>query len=75
LGGDRDAFMAMRQTTNSAIHDLVCEFNGSISAEHGIGLMKRQEMARSKSPIELDLMKRIKESFDPKNIMNPGKVL
>lgn len=73
--GDRDTFMAMRETINMAIHNLVREFNGSISAEHGIGLMKRDEMARSKSAIELDLMKRIKTSFDPAGIMNPGKVL
>lgn len=74
-GGDRDAFMDMRETVNLSIHNLVREFNGSISAEHGIGLMKRDEMARSKSSIELDLMKRIKASFDPASIMNPGKVL
>jgi len=74
-GGDPEAFMAMRETVNLAIHNLVREFNGSISAEHGIGLMKRDEMARSKSAIELDLMKRIKASFDPAGIMNPGKVL
>jgi len=74
-GGDRAKFMAMRLSMNRAIHNLVLEFNGSISAEHGIGLMKREEMSRSKSPIELDLMKRIKASLDPKGIMNPGKVL
>ncbi len=73
--GDREAFMARRVETNTAIHALVRTFNGSISAEHGIGLMKRDEMARSKQPIELDLMKRIKAVFDPENIMNPGKVL
>lgn len=73
--GNRAKFMAMRQSMNRAIHNLVREFNGSISAEHGIGLMKREEMSRSKSPIELDLMKRIKASLDPKGIMNPGKVL
>ncbi len=74
-GGDRDAFMANREKVNHAVHRLVGEFNGSISAEHGIGLMKRDEMAMSKEPIELDLMKRIKMSLDPQGIMNPGKVL
>ena len=74
-GGDREAFMAMRETVNLAVHNLVREFNGSISAEHGIGLMKRDEMARSKTAVELDLMKRIKAGFDPAGIMNPGKVL
>jgi FAD/FMN-containing dehydrogenase len=75
VSGNLDKFLSMRETVNLAIHDLVREFNGSISAEHGIGLMKRDEMARSKPTIELDLMKRIKASFDPANIMNPGKVL
>ncbi len=74
-GGNRDAFMANRENVNLAIHQLVGKFNGSISAEHGIGLMKRDEMEKIKQPVELDLMKRIKSSFDPKGIMNPGKVL
>ncbi len=74
-GGERDQFMAMREDVNLAIHTLVRRFNGSISAEHGIGLMKRDEMARSKPAIELDLMRRVKSAFDPKGIMNPGKVL
>lgn len=73
--GDREAFMANRIEVNAAIHALVRKFNGSISAEHGIGLMKRDEMARSKPAIEIELMKRIKSSFDPKGIMNPGKVI
>ena len=49
--------------------------DGSISAEHGIGFMKREELARFKSEVELDLMRRIKAALDPKGILNPGKVL
>jgi FAD/FMN-containing dehydrogenase len=57
------------------VHAIVLEFGGSISAEHGIGQMKRDELARIKDPVALDLMRRIKASFDPKGILNPGKVL
>ncbi|OUT99092.1 MAG: hypothetical protein CBC01_01905 [Betaproteobacteria bacterium TMED41] len=57
------------------VHDEVIFYNGSISAEHGLGQLRRQEAARLKSPIELKMMKQIKKSFDPTNIMNPGKVL
>jgi D-lactate dehydrogenase (cytochrome) len=58
-----------------AIHDLVREFGGSFSAEHGIGLLKVDELQRYASPVELDLMRAIKQAFDPNGIMNPGKVL
>jgi FAD/FMN-containing dehydrogenase len=53
----------------------VLAFGGSISAEHGIGVMKREALARVKSPVELELMRAIKTAFDPKGILNPGKVL
>ena len=49
--------------------------DGSISAEHGIGLMKREIMARIKSPVELDMMRAIKHALDPKGLLNPGKLL
>jgi FAD/FMN-containing dehydrogenase len=49
--------------------------NGSISAEHGIGLIKRDELARYKDPVALDLMRTLKRTLDPHNILNPGKVL
>ena len=48
---------------------------GSISAEHGIGQMKRGELLRFKSPLEIALMRKIKAALDPKGILNPGKVL
>ena len=53
----------------------VARFGGSISAEHGIGQMKRGELIRFKSPLEIALMRRIKAALDPKGILNPGKVL
>jgi len=49
--------------------------DGSISAEHGIGTFKREELSRVKSPIELDLMRRVKAALDPRGLLNPGKVL
>jgi FAD/FMN-containing dehydrogenase len=49
--------------------------NGSISAEHGVGLIKRDELARYKDPVALDLMKTLKRALDPQNILNPGKVV
>ena len=51
------------------------EFGGSISAEHGIGQMKREALRRHKSEVELDMMRAIKTALDPKGILNPGKVL
>ena len=56
-------------------HDLVVQMNGSISAEHGIGSYKREELAYYASPTKLSLIKTIKQAIDPKNIMNPGKML
>jgi FAD/FMN-containing dehydrogenase len=59
----------------SAVHDVVASFSGSISAEHGIGQMKRSELLRFKSPIEIALMRKIKAALDPNGILNRGKVL
>ncbi len=72
---DREAFLARWDEISQAVHDLVVEMRGSISAEHGIGRMKRQTMAALKDPVELALMHEIKRAFDPHGIMNPGKVL
>jgi FAD/FMN-containing dehydrogenase len=58
-----------------AIHDIVREFGGSFSAEHGIGRLKVAELERYADPVELELMRRVKQAFDPNGIMNPGKVL
>jgi FAD/FMN-containing dehydrogenase len=58
-----------------AIHDIVREFGGSFSAEHGIGQLKVEELERYADPVELELMRRVKQAFDPNGIMNPGKIL
>ncbi|MAK62033.1 MAG: hydroxyacid dehydrogenase [Ponticaulis sp.] len=56
------------------VHGLIAEFDGSISAEHGIGLMQRDDLLNYKSPLEIDLMRSIKRALDPKNILNPGRI-
>ena len=66
---------AVEQKLKRAIHDFVKEFDGSFSAEHGIGQLKVFELERYANPVELDLMRRVKNAFDPNGIMNPGKVL
>ncbi len=74
-GMEGGEFYARRAELNRVIHDLVAEMNGSISAEHGIGLLRREELEYYASPIKLELMRRIKTLFYPHNIMNPGKVV
>ncbi|MDD5297998.1 MAG: FAD-binding oxidoreductase [Rhodocyclaceae bacterium] len=68
-------FIARTGEANRIVHDLVTELGGSISAEHGIGQLKRDELSHYRSPLELDLMRRIKDALDPAGLMNPGKVL
>ena len=60
---------------NHIVYDAVCARGGSISAEHGIGVLKREELVERKSPVALELMRRIKRALDPENRMNPGRVL
>jgi FAD/FMN-containing dehydrogenase len=73
VGMDKQAYLAKWEALNRVVHDLVIAHGGSISAEHGIGVLKRDEARRYKSAVELDLMRRIKGALDPKGIMNPGK--
>jgi len=72
---DNASFIARTGDANRIVHDLVAELGGSISAEHGIGQLKREELTRYRSPLELELMQRIKDALDPAGLMNPGKVL
>jgi FAD/FMN-containing dehydrogenase len=73
LGMDKQAYLDRWQALNRVVHDIVVTHGGSISAEHGIGVLKREEARRYKSAVELDLQRRIKQALDPKGIMNPGK--
>ncbi|TKT81466.1 FAD-binding oxidoreductase [Aquamicrobium sp. LC103] len=74
-GGEPGAFLARYEEINGAVHSVVRAFNGSISAEHGIGKMKRAELIATAPPVGIDLMRRVKNAFDPAGIMNPGKMI
>jgi FAD/FMN-containing dehydrogenase len=74
-GGDGAAFMATRDAMNLAVHDQVDACDGSIRAEHGLGLLRRDEAARYRPAVETAMMRAIKQALDPLGIMNPGKVL
>jgi len=73
--GENAAFLASQPQVNRIVHDLVHALGGSISAEHGIGQLKREELLRYKSPLEIEMMRGIKRALDPRGLMNPGKVL
>ena len=75
VGGDKAAFLARWEEVNEAVHAVVARFGGSISAEHGIGTLKRDLLPRYKDPVALELMRTIKAALDPNGIINPGKVL
>ncbi|BAV51666.1 D-2-hydroxyacid dehydrogenase [Mesorhizobium sp. 113-1-2] len=70
-----EAFLDLYHPMNHAVHDVVRSFHGSISAEHGIGQLKRDELIATAPPMAIDLMRRVKAAFDPAGIMNPGKVI
>ncbi len=74
-GMDRETFDGYSSAITRVVNDLITSMEGSISAEHGIGVEKLDELARYRSKVELDTMRTIKRALDPKNIMNPGKVL
>ena len=72
---DKRAFLDQWQAMNDVVFDVVLKHGGSISAEHGIGRLKRGLMTKIKSPVELQMMRDVKKLFDPKGILNPNKVL
>ncbi len=74
-GKGHDAFLGHQESVNRIVHDSVAAFGGSISAEHGVGALKRDELPRYKSAVELDMMRAVKAALDPLGIMNPGKIL
>ncbi|OCP36962.1 FAD-binding oxidoreductase [Ensifer sp. LC163] len=75
VDADKQAFLDRWREMNAIVHGIVLKYNGSISAEHGIGQLKRDELAAVRPEIEIELMRRIKHAFDPAGIMNPDKVL
>jgi FAD/FMN-containing dehydrogenase len=70
-----ETFIEQQDAINLIVHDAVHRFEGSISAEHGLGMLKREEITRYKSLVELQLLTAVKRALDPWNIMNPGKIL
>jgi FAD/FMN-containing dehydrogenase len=72
---DRAVFLANWEALNAAVHEIVLDLGGSISAEHGIGRLKRDLLRHAKAPLELEMMRKIKQAFDPNGILNPGKLL
>jgi FAD/FMN-containing dehydrogenase len=75
VGADKAEFLARWEEMNDAVHEVVARYNGSISAEHGIGRMKKDLLPSVKSEVEMDLMRGIKSLLDPAGILNPGKLL
>jgi FAD/FMN-containing dehydrogenase len=75
VGADKAAFLARWDEVNTLVFGIVLKYGGSISAEHGIGVMKRDVLASVKDPVALDFMRTLKRTLDPKGILNPGKVL
>jgi FAD/FMN-containing dehydrogenase len=74
-GASHDAFLVNQPAINRIVNDNVDAMHGSISAEHGIGALKRDDLVRYKEPVELNMMRAIKAALDPLGIMNPGKIL
>ncbi len=75
VGADKAAFLDRWEEISALVHTIVARHGGSISAEHGIGVMKRDALPHFKSAVEMDLMGRIKSALDPLGLMNPGKLL
>jgi D-lactate dehydrogenase (cytochrome) len=75
VGVPADEFIDRQHEVNQVVHDSVNSYNGSISAEHGLGALKREEIKQYKSDVEMRLMRTIKQALDPLQLMNPGKVL
>jgi FAD/FMN-containing dehydrogenase len=75
VGADREAFLDRRDAMNEIVHGVVARLGGSYSAEHGVGQLKRELLARWKDPASLAMMREIKAALDPNGVMNPGKLL
>ena len=71
----RDEFLKRCKGVNRELFEIISRLGGSISAEHGVGLVKREDLSHTRSKTEITLMKKLKAVFDPDGIMNPGKML
>ena len=72
---DKQAFLARWEEISAIVHAVVVDLGGSVSAEHGIGVLKRELLKTVKQPLELEMMRRVKQAFDPDNILSPGRIL
>jgi FAD/FMN-containing dehydrogenase len=72
---DTEAFLARWREISAIVHAVVVDLGGSVSAEHGIGVLKRELLKTVKQPLELEMMRRVKQAFDPDNILSPGRIL
>jgi FAD/FMN-containing dehydrogenase len=75
VGADKAKYMKGWHAMNEVVHGIAMKYHGSISAEHGIGKLKRDLLPGVKDPVALDVMRALKKTLDPNGIMNPGKVL
>jgi D-lactate dehydrogenase (cytochrome) len=75
VDADKEKFLARWHDVNTVVFDVVLKYGGSISAEHGIGIMKRDLLPTIKDPVAMELMRALKRTLDPNGILNPGKVL
>jgi FAD/FMN-containing dehydrogenase len=75
VGADKEEFLAKWIEVNAAVHAIVAKHQGSISAEHGIGVLKRDLLPGVKDPVAMEVMRALKKTLDPKGLLNPGKVL
>jgi len=71
-GADLEAFLSRWEAGSRVVHDIVARYDGSISAEHGLGRLKTEEVKRYKSPLEIETMRAIRHAIDPQRIMNPA---
>jgi FAD/FMN-containing dehydrogenase len=71
---DRDSFVGKCEQVNKQVFEMVQKYHGSISAEHGVGLVKKNYLSYTRSPAEIELMKSLKRVFDPNGVINPGKI-
>ncbi len=75
VGADAHAFLDRREEINRLVNDIAVAMGGTVSAEHGVGLLRREQIRHYKSAVEIDLMRTLKTALDPDGIMNPGKVI
>jgi len=71
----REDFFAKCKVVNTHVFETVAKYNGSVSAEHGVGMTKKPYVSYTRSEVEIAYMKAVKQVFDPNNVMNPGKLL